>query len=86
VTRGDDLDAPGLDSRSRRLVVIATLVALGRVEELRMHVRAALQGQGLSLEEIKEVVLQRAVSCGVPAPNTAFEAISQVLHELTADS
>jgi 3-oxoadipate enol-lactonase/4-carboxymuconolactone decarboxylase len=78
---GEVWSRPGLDVRSRRLLVIGTLVALGRFEELRMHVRGPLQERGLSIDEIKDVVLQQAIYCGVPAANAAFEVIGQVLDE-----
>jgi 4-carboxymuconolactone decarboxylase len=73
---------PGLDARTRRLLVIATTVALGRWEELRLHVRAALGEQALSLDDVKEVILQQAVYCGVPAGNTAFEVVREVVEAL----
>ena len=76
---GEIWTRPGLDVRTRRLLVIATTIALGRWEELRLHVRAALAEGGVSAEDIKEVMLQQAVYCGVPAGNTAFE----ILRELT---
>src|SRR5215212_9387967 len=57
-TWGEIWTRPGLDLRTRRLLVIATMIALGRWEELRLHVRAALSEGGLSSDEIKEVVLQ----------------------------
>ena len=82
---GEIWTRPGLDVRSRRLLVIGTLVALGRFDELRMHVRAALQEQGLSVEDIKEVLLQQAIYCGVPAANTAFEVVRDVMQELRAE-
>ena len=78
---GEIWTRPGLDVRSRRLLVIGTLLALGRFDELRMHVRAALEEGGLSADEIKEVVLQQAIYCGVPAANTAFEVLREVMGE-----
>jgi len=79
---GEIWTRPGLDVRSRRLLVIGTLVALGRFEELRMHVRAALHEHGLSVEEIKEVLLQQAIYCGVPAANRAFEVVREALEQI----
>ena len=76
---GEIWTRPGLDLRSRRLLVIGTLLALGRFDELRMHVRAALEEGGLSADEIKEIVLQQAIYCGVPAANTAFEVVREVM-------
>lgn len=72
---------PGLDRRSRSLVTLTALVALGSHEELAMHVRAA-RTNGLTNDEIKEVLLQTAVYCGVPAANTAFHIAQRVLDEL----
>jgi 4-carboxymuconolactone decarboxylase len=76
---GEIWTRPALDVRTRRVLVIGTLVALGRFDELRMHVRAALEDGGLSVDEIKEVVLQQAIYCGVPAANTAFEVVREAL-------
>lgn len=70
---------PGLDERSRRILVLGTLVALGRSDEFRMHARAALAGGALTLDEVKEVVLQQAVYCGVPAANRAFEDLRSLV-------
>jgi 4-carboxymuconolactone decarboxylase len=69
---------PGLDRRTRSCITLTALVALGRDEELAMHVRAALRN-GLTPDEIKEVLLQTAVYCGVPAANTAFAIAQRVL-------
>lgn len=71
---------PGLDRRSRSIVTLTALVALGHDEELAMHVRGALRN-GLSEEEIKEVLLQTAVYCGVPAANSAFRIAQRVMAE-----
>jgi 4-carboxymuconolactone decarboxylase len=75
---GEIWTRPGLDIRTRRLLVIGTTVALGRWEELRLHVRAALADGIVSAEDIKEVMLQQAVYCGVPAANTAFEILREL--------
>lgn len=71
---------PGLDRRSRSLITLTALVARGHHEELAMHVRAA-RTNGLSVEEIKELLLQTAIYCGVPDANTAFRIAQQVLAE-----
>ena len=71
---------PGLDRRTRSCITLTALVALGRDEELAMHVRAALRN-GLTPDEIKEVLLQSAVYCGVPAANSAFAIAQRVLDE-----
>jgi 4-carboxymuconolactone decarboxylase len=75
---GEIWTRPGLDERSRRILVIGTLLALGRFDELRMHVRAAIEAGGLSVDEIKEILLQQAIYCGVPAANTAFEIVREI--------
>lgn len=80
---GEIWTRPGLDVRSRRLLAIGTMVALGRWEELRLHVRAAL-AHGTTVEEVKEVLLQQAVYCGVPAANHAFAEVASILAERTA--
>jgi 4-carboxymuconolactone decarboxylase len=71
---------PGLDRRTRSCITLVALVALGRFDELAMHVRAARRN-GLSDDEIAEVLLQTAVYCGVPAANSAFEVFRRVLDE-----
>jgi 3-oxoadipate enol-lactonase/4-carboxymuconolactone decarboxylase len=71
---------PGLDRRSRSLITLTALVACGHHEELAMHVRAALTN-GLTVDEIKETLLQTAIYCGVPAANTAFRIAQTVLEE-----
>jgi 4-carboxymuconolactone decarboxylase len=71
---------PGLDRRTRSCITLTALVALNRQEELAMHVRAALRN-GLSADEIKEVLLQTAIYCGVPAANAAFAVAQRVLDE-----
>jgi 4-carboxymuconolactone decarboxylase len=77
---GEIWSRDGLDRRTRSCITLAALVALGREEELAMHVRAALR-IGLSPEEIKEVLLHSAVYCGVPAANGAFAVAQRVLDE-----
>jgi 4-carboxymuconolactone decarboxylase len=71
---------PGLDRRTRSCITLTALVALGRLEELEMHVRAALRN-GLTADEIKEVLLHSAIYCGVPAANAAFAVAQRVLAE-----
>jgi 4-carboxymuconolactone decarboxylase len=71
---------PGLDRRARSCITLTALVALNRQEELAMHVHAALRN-GLSADEIKEVLLQTAIYCGVPAANAAFAVAQRVLDE-----
>ena len=71
---------PGLDRRTRSAVTLTALVALGRFDELAMHVRGARRN-GMTPEEITEVLLQTAVYCGVPAANSAFHVFQRVLAE-----
>ena len=67
---------PGLDPRTRRLLVVAMTAALGRWEEFRLHVRAGL-AHGLEPSDLKEALLQVAIYAGVPAANTAFHIASE---------
>jgi 3-oxoadipate enol-lactonase/4-carboxymuconolactone decarboxylase len=69
---------PGLDRRMRSVITLTALIALGHEEELALHLRAARRN-GLSRDEIKEVLLQSAIYCGVPAANTAFRIARRVL-------
>jgi 4-carboxymuconolactone decarboxylase len=77
---GEIWTRPGLDRRTRSCVTLTALVARGHLDELAMHVRAALRN-GLTRDEIKEVLLQTAVYCGVPAANSAFAVAQRVLDE-----
>ncbi len=80
---GEIWSRPGLDRRTRSIVTLVALVATGREHELPMHVRAALR-HGVTPEELKEVLLQCAVYCGVPAANGAFAIAQRVLEEADA--
>src|ERR1700684_4212146 len=75
---GEIWSRPGLSRQTRSLITLAMMVALNRGEEFRLHVRAALSN-GVTREEIKEVLLQCAIYCGVPAANSAFHAAEEVL-------
>jgi 4-carboxymuconolactone decarboxylase len=77
---GEVWDRPGIDRRTRSAITLTALIAVGRFDELEMHVRAALRN-GLSEDEIKEVLLQSAIYCGVPAANSAFAVAQKVLEE-----
>jgi 4-carboxymuconolactone decarboxylase len=74
---GEIWTRPGLDQRTRRLLVLAMMVALGRQEEFQLHLRAAIE-HGLSRDDVKEVLLQAAIYCGVPAANAAFHLAEEV--------
>ena len=75
---GEIWSRPGLSRQMRSMLTIAMMVALNREEEFRMHVKAALNN-GVTPEQIKEVLLQTAIYCGVPAANHAFHIVNEVL-------
>jgi len=77
---GEIWTRPGLDRRTRSAITLTALTARGQLDELAIHVRAALRN-GLTPDEIKEVLLQCAVYCGVPAANSAFAVAQRVLQE-----
>jgi 4-carboxymuconolactone decarboxylase len=77
---GEIWTRPGLDRRTRSCITVAMLVALNRNEELALHMRAALTN-GVTMDELKEILLQTAVYCGVPAANAAFGVAAKVLAE-----
>jgi 4-carboxymuconolactone decarboxylase len=77
---GEIWTRPGLDRRMRSAITLTALIARGHWEELSLHVKAARRN-GLSVEEIGEVILQSAVYCGVPAANHAFSVARQALKE-----
>lgn len=77
---GEIWTRPGLDRKMRSAITITALVAHNHRDELAMHIRAALRN-GLTPDEIKEILLQTAVYCGVPAANAAFRVAQQVLAE-----
>jgi len=80
---GEIWSRPGLPRQTRSLITLAMMVALNRGDELRMHLRAALNN-GVKREEIQEVLLQTAIYCGVPAANTAFHLAQEVFDEVDA--
>ena len=77
---GEIWTRPGLPRHTRSLLAIGLMVALNRGEELKLHLRAAANN-GVTPEEIREVLLQCAIYCGVPATNAAFHAAKEVLNE-----
>jgi 3-oxoadipate enol-lactonase/4-carboxymuconolactone decarboxylase len=69
---------PGLDRQTRSCITVAMLVALNHHDELALHLRSALRN-GVTVEELREVLLQSAIYCGIPAANSAFRIASEVL-------
>jgi 4-carboxymuconolactone decarboxylase len=78
---GEIWTRPGLDRRTRSCITVAMLVALNRSDELALHMRAALTN-GVTVDELKEILLQTAIYCGVPAANTAFGVAAKILAEV----
>lgn len=78
---GEIWTRPGLPRHTRSLLTIAMMVALNREEELKLHLRAAANN-GVSRDEIKEVLLQAAIYCGVPAANSAFHLAQGVFDDM----
>jgi 4-carboxymuconolactone decarboxylase len=79
---GEIWTRPHFDERTRRVLVIGTMVALGQWDEFRLHVRAALAEGGFTPDDIKEILLQQAIYCGVPAANHAFKEAAAIIQEL----
>jgi 4-carboxymuconolactone decarboxylase len=79
---GEIWSRPHFDERTRRILVIATMVALGAWEEFRMHVRAAMTEGGFTADDVKETILQQAIYCGLPAANHAFKEAAAVMKEI----
>ncbi|HXB04270.1 MAG TPA: 4-carboxymuconolactone decarboxylase [Candidatus Angelobacter sp.] len=77
---GEIWTRPGLERHTRSCITVAMLVALNRNEELALHIRAALRN-GVTEDELKEILLQTAIYCGVPAANSAFGVAAQVFAE-----
>ncbi|WP_232623894.1 MULTISPECIES: 4-carboxymuconolactone decarboxylase [Brevibacterium] len=81
---GEIWTRPGLDRRMRSAITLTAMIAGGHEAELKMHVKAALRN-GLSRDEIKEILLQSAIYCSVPSANTAFAVAAEALAEVDAD-
>ncbi len=79
---GEIWTRPHYDERTRRVLVIGTMIALGQWDEFRLHVGAALREGGFSGDDIKEIILQQAIYCGVPAANHAFKDAAEVVAAL----
>ena len=82
---GEIWTRPGLPRHARSIATLAMLVALNRPDELKLHLRAAARN-GVSRDEIKELLLQCAIYCGVPAANAAFHMASEVFAQMDADT
>ncbi|MCJ1885883.1 4-carboxymuconolactone decarboxylase [Pseudomonas sp. LA21] len=82
---GDIWTRPGLPRHTRSLITIAMLIGMNREGELKLHLRAA-RNNGVSREEIKEVLLQSAIYCGIPAANATFHLAEEVWNELGTES
>ena len=78
---GEIWTRPGLDCKTRRCMVLASMIALGRWEEFKLHVRAALS-DGMTVDELKEIILQSTLYCGVPSGNHAINEAERVLVEM----
>jgi 4-carboxymuconolactone decarboxylase len=83
--RGEIWTRPGLPRPTRSLVTLALMIALNRGDEFRMHVRAAFNN-GVTRDEIKEVILQCAIYAGVPAANSAFHMAEEVFAQMDVDA
>ena len=79
---GEVWTRPHFDERTRRILMIGTMMAIGRWEEFVMHVRAALVEGGFSADDIKEIILQQATYCGVPVGNHAFKLADKVRRDV----
>jgi len=77
---GEIWTRPGLDRRTRSCITVGLLVALNRDDELALHIRAALRN-GVTADELKEILLHTTIYCGVPAANSAFRVAAGVLAE-----
>ncbi|SEI55846.1 4-carboxymuconolactone decarboxylase [Pseudomonas sp. NFR16] len=82
---GDIWTRPGLSRHTRSLITIAMLIGMNREGELRLHLRAA-KNNGVSRDEIKEVLMQSAIYCGIPAANASFHLAESVWDELGVES
>jgi 4-carboxymuconolactone decarboxylase len=78
---GEIWTRPGLPRHTRSLLTIAMMIALNRAEEFKLHVRAAFNN-GITRDQIKEVIMQAAIYCGVPAANTAFHLAEEVFAQM----
>ena len=82
---GEIWTRPGLDHRTRRVLVIGTQIALKQWDQLRLHIRAAVTQGGFSVGDLQEVVFQQAIYCGAPTAMSAMTIAREVLEELAAE-
>ena len=78
---GEIWTRPGLPRHTRSLLTIAMMIALNRADEFKLHIRAAFNN-GVTRDQIKEVIMQAAIYCGVPAANTAFHLAEEVFSQM----
>ena len=78
---GEIWTRPGLDVRTRRVLVLGTMIAIGRWEEFEMHAAAAVREGGFTVDDLKEIVLQQAIYCGVPAAHHALKIVVRISGE-----
>jgi 4-carboxymuconolactone decarboxylase len=79
---GDVWTRPGIDRRTRRFMVLATMIALGRWEEFRLHARTGLDAGDIKKDDLKEIILQATAYCGAPAGNHAMHEADAVFKEM----
>ncbi len=79
---GEIWTRPGLDHRTRRVLVLGTQIALKQWDQLRLHSRAAVVEGGFSASDLQEIVLQQAIYCGAPTAHTAMRIVREVLEKL----
>ena len=79
---GEIWTRPGLDHRTRRVLVLGTQIALKQWDQLRLHLRAAVVEGGFSAGDLQEIVLQQAIYCGAPTALTAMDVVRDVLEDL----
>ena len=79
---GEIWTRPGLDHRTRRVLVLGTQIALNQWDQLKLHIRAAVVEGGFTASELREIVLQQSVYCGAPTGLTAMNVVREVLEEL----
>lgn len=80
---GEIWTRPGLDRKTRSCMTLSMMIALNRSDEFKLHIRAAFNN-GLGKDDIKEVILQAAIYCGVPAANSAMHMAQEVFAEMGA--